>query len=227
MLREAALRLQLPERRHLQHLHGYRIYHQGNSPSQMDSFLKAYGDFNNDLRADYVSVDSNGNTLIFLYNTASGNYEQTANSLPPIENCIPANYYLCKPYCIQTMPMTMAALISQCGAPIQQEIACTSCSKMTAPSKPQSALSTSPPPPSQFFSSSICQQAADTSRPTVCCYTIKIQESTSGRSTTSAMATSNSFFRQCQPTLGIHVYWWGLFGSCVLESTLEYFHRPY
>lgn len=64
----------------------------------MDSFLKAYGDFNNDLRADYVSVDSNGNTLIFLYSTASGNYEQTANSLPPYENCIPVNYYLCKSF---------------------------------------------------------------------------------------------------------------------------------
>ena len=83
MLRKATLRLQLPKRRHLQYLHGYRINHSGNSPTQMDSFLKAYGDFNNDLRADYVSVDSNGNTLIFLYSTSSGNYEQTANSLPP------------------------------------------------------------------------------------------------------------------------------------------------
>lgn len=36
----------------------------------MNNMIRAYGDFNNDLRADYVSIDSNtNNTLIFLYNT--------------------------------------------------------------------------------------------------------------------------------------------------------------
>jgi hypothetical protein len=43
----------------------------------MDNFIKAYGDFNNDLRADYVSVDSNNNTLIFIYSTGSNIYEFT------------------------------------------------------------------------------------------------------------------------------------------------------
>lgn len=62
----------------------------------MNTFIKAYGDLNNDLRADYVSVDNYNNTVIFIYSTASNLYELRYNySL--FENCNPINYFLCTP----------------------------------------------------------------------------------------------------------------------------------
>ncbi len=56
--------------------------------------MKASGDFNNDLRADYVAVDSNYNTLVFIYSTSSNLYELTYN-ITAFQGCNPIAYYLC------------------------------------------------------------------------------------------------------------------------------------
>lgn len=60
----------------------------------MNNTIKAYGDFNSDLRSDYVAMDSNNNTLIFIFN--SENVYQLAYNFPIYQNCNPINYYLCK-----------------------------------------------------------------------------------------------------------------------------------
>lgn len=60
----------------------------------MSTFIKAYGDLNNDLRADYVSVDNYNNTVIFIYSASTNLYKPTYN-YPLFENCNPINYFLC------------------------------------------------------------------------------------------------------------------------------------
>jgi hypothetical protein len=59
----------------------------------MSNFIKAYGDFNSDLRSDYVSVDNNFNTIIFIYSQSSKVYELTY-TLTPFQGCNPINYFL-------------------------------------------------------------------------------------------------------------------------------------
>jgi hypothetical protein len=70
--------------------------HSGGNPSEMNNFVKAYGDLNNDLRSDYVSVDNYNNTIIFIYSTSTNLYE-LKNNYTIFENCFPINYYLCTP----------------------------------------------------------------------------------------------------------------------------------
>lgn len=63
----------------------------------MNSLIRAYGDFNNDLRADYVSIDGNNNTLVFIYSTTTNQYNLVSN-ISAFQGCNPLNYYLCKIY---------------------------------------------------------------------------------------------------------------------------------
>jgi len=80
----------------------------------MNNTIKAYGDFNSDLRSDYVAMDSSNNTLIFIF--SSDNVYQLAYNFSIYQNCNPINYYLCKSFLIQLTSMEMEAWISQCGA---------------------------------------------------------------------------------------------------------------
>lgn len=74
----------------------------------MNNFIRAYGDFNNDLRTDYVAIGNNNYTTVFIFNTKSFIFEET-NSFPPVQGCIPLNYYLCNYSLIQMIPTEILA----------------------------------------------------------------------------------------------------------------------
>lgn len=65
----------------------------------MNSRIRSLGDFNNDLRTDYLATDADDNTLVYLYNTSNGQYE-LKQKLSPFQGCLPINYYLCSSFFI-------------------------------------------------------------------------------------------------------------------------------
>ena len=89
----------------------------GGNGNQNNNFIRAYGDFNNDLRADYVAFDANFNTLVFIYSTSSNLYELSQN-ISAYQGCNPISYYLCTHPTTKMMPMMMVSLILLSGAPI-------------------------------------------------------------------------------------------------------------
>lgn len=62
----------------------------------MQNMIRAYGDFNNDLRTDYVAIDNQNRTVVYLFNTDTYIFEQNTPVYPPVQGCNPLNYYLCK-----------------------------------------------------------------------------------------------------------------------------------
>jgi len=46
----------------------------GNSQDTMNNQIRSYGDFNNDLRTDYVAIDNSGNILVYIYSINEGQY---------------------------------------------------------------------------------------------------------------------------------------------------------
>lgn len=40
----------------------------GSEANSMNYKIRAYGDFNNDLRIDYLAIDSSNRTLVYIYN---------------------------------------------------------------------------------------------------------------------------------------------------------------
>lgn len=65
----------------------------------MNNIILGYGDFNNDLHADYVAMDPlNGNLLLYYYindGDSNGQYILQNISLGRF-SCTPMNVYLCK-----------------------------------------------------------------------------------------------------------------------------------
>lgn len=57
--------------------------------------IRAYGDFNSDLRADLIAYDNYSNTNIFIFDKETGDYISTY-SYPLYQSCSPVNYYLGK-----------------------------------------------------------------------------------------------------------------------------------
>lgn len=55
--------------------------------------IRAYGDFNSDLRADLIAYDNYSNTNIFIFDKETGDYISTY-SYPLYQSCSPVNYYL-------------------------------------------------------------------------------------------------------------------------------------
>jgi hypothetical protein len=56
-----------------------------------------YGDFNNDLRTDYIALDpSTNNLLIYYYSNSPRDGEYVPNNSIPTNGCTPQNLYLCK-----------------------------------------------------------------------------------------------------------------------------------
>lgn len=69
------------------------------STSSLNNIILGYGDFNNDLRADYVALDPSNNSLLVYYYVNDGNQNGQyilQNVLQARFSCTPLNVYLCK-----------------------------------------------------------------------------------------------------------------------------------
>jgi hypothetical protein len=61
----------------------------------MNNQIRSYGDFNNDLRTDYLAIDNSGNILLYIYSINDGQYiPQLPISI--YKGCSPINFYLCQ-----------------------------------------------------------------------------------------------------------------------------------
>ncbi len=86
--------------------------------TSLDNVVLGYGDFNNDLHADYVALNTNSNDLlIFFYSTDqdfNGQYIiQSTQTI--VQGCKPVSTYMCTHLAIQTTLTRMVCWMSQFG----------------------------------------------------------------------------------------------------------------